>query len=280
MVKREISKLFRKSSQTFYNSSKLFPLPVRNQISVLYGFVRKCDNFVDAVPQRADDYFDFKNEYLQSRKRGFSEDIIIDAFVKMERKKGFPSRWVLEFLKSMEDDLSKTTYQTLAETEKYIYGSASAVGLLMAKIMDLPEKSYRFAQLLGKSFQFINFIRDIAEDVTLDRNYFPQVEMKNFGLKTLKFEEARKNPDNFKRFVNFQLDRYEKWQKEAEKGFSYIPPEYLIPIKTASDLYKWTGQVIRKDPFVVYRRKIKPSDRLIRTMVLRNKKLVNFLPSV
>jgi phytoene synthase len=33
----------------------------------------------------------------------------------------------------------------------------------------------------------------------------------------------------------------------------------LISIKTASDMYKWTAREIERDPFVVYKKKVKPS---------------------
>ena len=47
----------------------------------------------------------------------------------------------------MEQDLTKTNYQTLAELEDYMTGSAEAVGVMMAKIMGLPVESYPYAKL-------------------------------------------------------------------------------------------------------------------------------------
>jgi len=58
--------------------------------------------------------------------------------------------------------------------------------------------------------------------------------------------------------MRFQVGRYRAWQKEAEKGFHFIPKQYLVPIKTASDLYSWTADIIEQDPFIVYEKKIKP----------------------
>ena len=67
------------------------------------------------------------------------------------------------------------------------------------------------------------------------------------------------NPEGFTRFIRTQLSRYFRWQEIAEEGFSYIPKRYLIPVKTASEMYKWTARVIHRDPFIVYERKVKPS---------------------
>jgi phytoene synthase len=82
--------------------------------------------------------------------------------------------------------------------------------------------------------------------------------------------EANRNPDGFRNFIHKQLDIYMDWQAKADSGFKFIPYRYLIPVKTASDLYKWTGNQIRRDPMVVYERKIKPSVPRIISQVFSN----------
>jgi 15-cis-phytoene synthase len=70
--------------------------------------------------------------------------------------------------------------------------------------------------------------------------------------------------------VRKQLETYKSWQETAEKGFKYIPYRYLIPIKTASDMYNWTARKIEEDPFVVYQRKVKPSSPKIVSNIFSN----------
>ena len=93
----------------------------------------------------------------------------------------------------------------------------------------------------------------------MGRTYFPQADMDEFNIKSMDEHHNRLNPENFKAFIKKQLDTYYSWQKEAEKGFDYIPSRYFIPIKTASDMYWWTAKQIEKDPFIVYKKKVKPS---------------------
>jgi phytoene synthase len=112
------------------------------------------------------------------------------------------------------------------------------------------------ARLLGRAMQYINFIRDIAEDNTFGRTYLPISET---SMETLSEKEARANPEEFRRFIGAQIERYLTWQAEAEAGYPFIPRRYRVPIKTAGDMYKWTGQVIAADPFVVFDRKVKPN---------------------
>ncbi len=118
--------------------------------------------------------------------------------------------------------------------------------------------------------QYINFIRDIPEDLTLGRIYLPQEDLREFGLSTLSLDEAMRAPDSFTMFMRRQVERYRSWETEAEKGFSYLPYRYLIPVKTASELYRWTAATIDRDPFIVFRHKVRPSIPRIASGILMN----------
>ena len=52
------------------------------------------------------------------------------------------------------------------------------------------------------------------------------------------------------------------------QGFRFLPWRYRVPIRTASRMYAWTSEIIRHDPFVVYRRQVKPSTTRILWEVL------------
>lgn len=194
---------------------------------------------------------------------------IIDAFVDLESEY-FEVSWTLAFLESMESDLEPLIYETLEQTQKYIYGSANVIGLFMARILELPAESYYFAEHLGMSFQYINFIRDIAEDLDLGRSYFPTDLLVSCNLQSLKLAETCQKPENFRNFAQQVLQQYQKWQQIGEEGFSFFPKKYRTAIKTASDMYKWTSLQIAKDPFIVYQKKIKPQKRQVLLTGVRN----------
>lgn len=270
MVPLESAHLFKKGSKTFFTSSIFFPRKTREEITILYGFVRKADDLVDQIPQDKKGFYAFVENYRLALSGKHVTDPVISSFVALSNEKEFPKEWTESFLAAMEQDLSIKPYLTIEDTQRYIYGSADVIGLFVSKILGLPKEAYTTAQMLGKSFQFLNFIRDIQEDVELKRQYFPRHDLQKFGLKDLSFNETRQKPDRFKKFMAFQLERYAGWQHEAEMGFHYLPKKYLVPIKTASDLYQWTASVIMRDPFIVYRKKVKPSKVRILWMALKN----------
>jgi phytoene synthase len=259
--------VFRKGSKTYFNSSIFFPKSVRRDVFILYGFVRVADDYVDAIPQKKEKFYEFCSLYREALSGKKSGDIIIDSFIDLMKRKGFKETWVDAFLHSMEMDLTKKIYNTLDETLEYIYGSAEVIGLFMAKILDLPEESFFAAERLGRAMQFINFIRDISEDLKFGRRYF---SLNGFDLDSLKKGEALKKKEEFQRFIDAQIDKYFGWELEAERGFKYIPRRYLIPIKTAAEMYKWTALKIKENPFIIYEIKVKPSKFRIISNILKN----------
>ncbi len=245
IIDKTFFSIFRKGSRTYFYSSLFFPMHIRREVFILYGFVRKTDNYVDVIPQNREGFYEFKRKYYQAKNGKNTGDVVIDSFVRLAERKGFEDEWVDAFLHSMELDLTKTRYETLDEVIEYIYGSAEVIGLMMAKIIGLPKEAYEHAKYLGRAMQYINFIRDIAEHV-------------------------KQHPEQFKQFLQTQLDRYCHWQEQAEEGFRFIPKRFLISIKTASEMYHWTAEQIAHHPFVVYEVKVKPMISKILLTVFSN----------
>ncbi|WP_342678818.1 phytoene/squalene synthase family protein [Methanofollis sp. UBA420] len=252
-------RIFRHGSTTYFYSTLFFPRQVREDVFVLYSFVRVADDYVDAVPQEADRFYALRDLYRRAIRGEETGDPVVDPFVDLVGRTGIDPAWVEAFLRSMACDLTKGRYETVRDLETYLYGSSEVVGMMMARVMDLPDAALPSARLLGKAMQYINFIRDIPEDLALGRTYLPAEEAAAFGLPSLEYGDAAASPRAFEAFVAAQVDRYLAWQEEAEAGFRHIPRRSLVPVKTASDLYRWTALRILADPFVVYRRKVKPS---------------------
>ncbi len=249
-------RVFKKGSKTYFRSSLFFPEVVRRQVSTLYAFVRVADNFVDGSPQDRPGFDAFRARYRQALAGTRTGDPVVDDFVRLMQERGFDPAWVDAFLAAMEADFVTKEYDRLEDTLGYIYGSAEVIGLFMARILDLPEASYPFARLLGRAMQYINFIRDVDEDLRLGRRYLP---LEGTGLSSLDGSIRELDASSLARFVRHHLALYRGWQSEAEKGFAMIPRRYRIPIKTASDMYKWTARRIESRPAIVFSRQVKPA---------------------
>mgnify|MGYP006288204767 CR=1 FL=1 len=270
MIDKNLFSIFKQGSKTYFYSSLFFPKYIKEEVFSLYAFVRKADNYVDSIPQNIQGFYEFKDSYEKAINGYRIDDVVIDSFVNLVNKRQINHDWVESFLKSMEMDITKKEYKNIQETLKYVYGSAEVIGLMMAKIMNLSDESFYYAKYLGRSMQYINFIRDISEDAKLGRKYFPKDELMKYKLSSLDYEYTKEHSENFKNFIHHQLSRYCLWQDIAEEGYKFIPKRYLIPVKTASEMYNWTATQIYKNPFVVYNKKVKPMIKQIFTTIFLN----------
>jgi phytoene synthase len=259
MVESKIYDIFKKGSKTYFYNSLFFPKEVRDDVFILYSFVREADNFVDAIPQKKKEFCEYFEMFCEAWDGESSNDLVLDSFVEMAKRKRFEKEWIVAFLRSMEMDLVKNSYRTVEEVEGYIYGSAEVVGLMMCRILGVEDRFLPNARALGKAMQYINFIRDIKEDNRLGRTYIPRIELDMYELEDLREETVRKKPECFAALIDHQIERYLKWQSEAEKGYMGLKKKARIPIVNASDMYKWTAMKILRDPMIVYRKKVKPS---------------------
>lgn len=275
------SKIFRRGSRTFYISSLFFPRSIRSDVFDLYSFVRTADDYVDRVPAEKDSFYDLKNLWESSvaektinlvsqQPPGQVNQRVVENMLRLSKKYEFDPAWITSFLKAMESDLKSTRFKTIDDTLEYIYGSAEVIGLMMAKIMNLKPEAYEAARLQGRAMQMINFIRDIEEDNSLGRLYFPADDLAKYGLNDLQESTARAYPKRFNKFIHFQISRYETCQTQATQGFHYIPRRLRVPVKTASEMYDWTALQIKQDPHVVYRKKIKPGKIRLLTRIISN----------
>lgn len=273
-------KIFKKGSTTYYFSSKFFPRSVRDDVFALYSFVRTADDYVDNIPQRPKQLLALEKKYVSAIANPTFDTTVLEAdslntrvvknVVRLSHLYKFDPSWTQSFIDSMKKDINASTYKNLDDSLKYVYGSADVIGLMMARIMGLPDEALPYAAMQGRAMQWINFIRDIAEDNELGRIYFPVSDLKDFGLKDLTETTVKQNPEAFKMFMHHQLKRYHEWQQFADKGMKYIPRRLRIPLRTAIDMYGWTAQQIEADPTIVFNKKVKPRKRRILRTAAKN----------
>lgn len=183
---RSCSKLVTKSYSTSFSLAVNMLSPsIRTDIYNIYGFVRFADEIVDTFHDYDKEVLmaNFERDYYLAKEHGISLNPILNSFQQTVSKYNIKDAMVQAFLKSMKADLYKTQYQTKAEYDEYIYGSADVVGLMCLKVfVNGDDKKYNelkdAAMRLGSAFQKVNFLRDLKADFEeLNRSYFPNVDL-------------------------------------------------------------------------------------------------------
>jgi len=258
--KKSFAEITRSASKTFYFASLFFPKNVRNDVYVLYAFLRISDDLVDAIPPRLAEYELFKKNTIAAIEGVPASVDSIDAFVQLAAKKKIDKKNIQAYFASQDLDLIKRSYETYSDLCKFIYGVADVIGLFMAQVLDIPEIAHQGAQTMGHAMQLVNIIRDIQEDAHAGKVYLPQQELKRFGLpSTLDSSIIETHPKEFNSFIHFQLSRATALFSESKKSIPNIPIKSQRAIRIAAHAYEYMINAMQKNPPIIFQKKVRPT---------------------
>ena len=251
--------------KTYYLATLLLPAAKRPFVHALYGFARYADEIVDdlastlSAQEKAEVLRNWSSEVLQGLKTGQSSDLVGRALIDTVQRFDIPHQHFVDFLHSMEMDLTVTEYQTFDDLYEYVYGSAAVIGLQMVPILGGDTvNSLAAAKDLGVAFQLANFIRDIGEDLERGRVYLPLQELAEHGV-TREMLEARKLTPEIISALKFQIARVRQLQKDAEPGIALLDKTSQPCIRAASELYCGIVDEVEKIGYDIFNKRAKTS---------------------
>jgi phytoene synthase len=227
--------------RTYYLATRLLPPAKRPHVHALYGFARYADELVDAPGADPGELVPWAERFLDDLKSGTEpragKDPVTRAVLHTARVWGLPVEHFEAFLTSMRMDLTVSGYPTYADLERYMYGSAAVIGLLMVPILEpVDDDAYRRARALGEAFQLTNFIRDVGEDLRLGRVYLPEDDLARFDVTRVDLARPRPN-GRVKALLAFEIERTRGLYREAAPGIELLHPTSRDCIATALYLY-------------------------------------------
>ncbi len=251
--------------KTYYLATLLLPAAKRPFVHALYGFARYADEIVDdlastlTAQEKAEVLRNWSSEVLRGLETGNSSDLVGRALIDTVKRFDIPHQHFVDFLHSMEMDLTVTEYQTFEDLYEYVYGSAAVIGLQMVPILGGDTvNSLKAAKDLGVAFQLANFIRDVGEDLERGRVYLPLQELAEHGV-TRQMLEARKLTPEIISALKFQIARVRQLQKDAEPGIALLDKTSQPCIRAASELYCGIVDEVEKIGYDIFNKRAKTS---------------------
>jgi 15-cis-phytoene synthase len=239
-------RLHRRHDPTYYWATRRLPASVRPATHALYGYVRTADEIVDGparpptpVARRA--ALDAWEEALRDgRRSGGSPDPVVGALVDAGARHGLPLDELGPYMRSMRADCGPVRIGTWEELLDYMDGSAGSVGRIMAVLLEVPERHRDGFGRLGQAFQLVNFVRDVREDLALDRVYLPEEDRARLGVG----EEALAAPSAsgaVRELVAQHVERARGLFASAEPAIAATPGSVRSGIRMACAAY---GQIL------------------------------------
>jgi phytoene synthase len=255
--------------RTYYLATLLLPPWKRPYVHALYGFARHADEFVDdlAAPDPGG-LVAWGDRFLADLARGDSDDPVGLAAVHTARTWGIPAEHFEAFLASMRMDITVTGYQSYADLERYMYGSAAVIGLQMVPVLEpLDDRAAIHARILGEAFQMSNFIRDVGEDLRRGRVYLPQEDLDRFGVTRADLSPGP-TPPHVVDLLRFEVARTRELYRLAAPGIDLLHPTSRDCIRTALTLYAGILDAVERAGYQVLDRRVAvPLPRRLRVAV-------------
>ncbi len=274
---------------SYYVANRFFPEQVKQDVFTLYAFVRIPDDIVDEPgvdPVKARKELDRLRDYFQDCFDGKSpvpsDDLernqVASEAAKLFHTYQIPLDRVRDFFAAMYADLEKKVYYTYEELQKYMYGSAEVVGLMMCKIIGYDEAQeaevFRTAKLLGEAMQYTNFLRDIQEDaIDFDRMYIPEDRLQKHHLNhVLLSQYVAKKPvdDTREKFMSQQVLFCKELYREANEWIALLDPRGTKAVRVASRMYESILDKIIRNEYDVFSMSARTTKReKIRTLLVK-----------
>jgi phytoene synthase len=234
---REIN---RRQGTTYYWATRILEAEKRPHVHALYAFARFADDIVDdlgsaSVVERCESLSDLGERFFADVEQGRSEHPLLRAVVATVVQFGIDLAPFRAFLRSMEMDLTRCSYETWSDLVDYMNGSAAAIGEMMLPLLQPSDSVAALypARNLGLAFQLTNFLRDISEDLERGRQYLRQTDIRRFNVDL----EPRRVSAEFIQLMQFEIGRCRELYRAAEPGIDLLPGRNGRCVRTAHRLY-------------------------------------------
>ena len=193
------------------------PREKREALGIIYAFCREADDLVDEGFPDAKKRLNALRLEIKSPQTPPGKEL-----AEVIKKYNIPKHYFTDLIDGMARDLeTPVRFDTFEDLKWYLHRAASVVGLMCIEVLGYTNPAARdYAVNLGYAVQLTNIARDWREDALINRIYFPQEYMKEFGV----------------------------WKQDILDG--RCPQELLLRVlKQAQDYYDTAAQLLPKEDF-------------------------------
>jgi phytoene synthase len=257
---RHCAAIAARHGRSYHLATRLLTPDRRPAVHALYAAARTADDLVDLPgPDPEGDLAEWSRAALADLEAGWSDDPVRLALVHTYRRYEIGVDHLVDFLAAMSSDLEVDSYADLAALDRYMWGSASVIGLQVLPVLGTApgvarEEAEPYAIALGEAFQLTNFLRDVAEDVDRGRVYLPADLMAAHGVTAEQLAQKRHDA-RFTALMREMVAVVRRRYDDAAPGTALLAPESRDCVRAATALYGGIlGAIERADYRVLDRR--------------------------
>lgn len=270
-VQRALShceRVTRAHSSSFTLGSSLFPPGKRRAVRVLYAVCRAGDDAVDAAPGAEAARRDLERWWagVERAYAGAPRPAPLElALAWVLERHELPRHGFEELRRGFETDLGSPRLQTLDELRLYCRRVAGAVGWLVAPIAGYRggDATLDHARELGEAMQLTNVLRDVGEDLALDRCYLPAERLEHHGVSLAALRRGEL-PDGYVALLEELAGLARGLYRQGWKGIPSLEGSASLAVGVAALNYEGILRKLRQNGWdnLTRRAHLRPVERL------------------
>lgn len=194
--------------ENFHVASWFLPKRLRAHFHAIYAYCRVSDDLGDETGDQAQSLalLDLWGRELDACYRGETRHPVFVALAETIRACEIPKEPFADLLVAFRRDQRAVRMETMADVLDYCHYSANPVGQLVLYVCGYRDaERFRLSDFTCTALQLANFWQDVASDYARDRIYFPQEDMRRFGVTEAMIAERRFTPE-FRELMKYEVE--------------------------------------------------------------------------
>ncbi len=250
-ARRSISK----GSKSFALASRLFDRGTKERAWLLYAWCRRCDDIADGHEfggKHGQDVAENLGQAIRVLTRRALEgqptaDPAFDSFGQVAQETGLTMQLAEDVIEGFALDAAGWRPRTEEDLIRYCYHTAGAVGVMMARIMGVPEDDEDMldrAFELGVAFKLVSIARELSDDDAADRCYLPLEWLAEADIPPGEHMKPMFR-ERLVRLVRRVLDVAEAYDASARLGTEILGFRQRWAVLTASNIHLALAEKVR-----------------------------------
>jgi squalene synthase HpnC len=194
--------------ENFHVASWFLPKRLRGHFHAIYAYCRVSDDLGDETGNREQSLalLELWGQELDACYRGETRHPVFVALAETIRECDIPKQPFADLLVAFRRDQSVVRMETIEDVLDYCHYSANPVGHLVLYVCGYrDEERFRLSDNTCTALQLANFWQDVGEDYTRNRIYFPQEEMRRFGVGETTIAQRKFTPE-FRELMRYEVE--------------------------------------------------------------------------
>lgn len=256
---------FALNSRSFSFAARLFPDAARQAVTRIYAFCRTTDDLVDARmkagdPEAAAAQLDIWEALAREAWQGRATGIgFLDQVMAESAEAGVPFELIADLIAGVRTDIGAVEVESFEDLRRYCYCVASVIGIWMTRLFGVREPwLIERAEMLGYALQLTNILRDVGEDLAMDRIYLPREALTRHGLTRRDLEAMAAGApitSAYRGLMEEMMATAEHCYDLAFESMPHLPAFYARPVAAAAEIYRGILGELRRSGYDNFRQR-------------------------